>query len=101
MSRASSWNTLEVVRPQPGQAATSGTKVKAHRLQQLLRGLDLERAVPARLRRQRKADGVPDSVLQEDADRSRGGDDPLRAHAGFGQPEVQRIVGAAGELAVD
>ena len=28
MSRASSWKTVEVVRPQPGQAATSGTKVR-------------------------------------------------------------------------
>ncbi len=28
MSRASSWNTAEVVRPQPGQAATRGTKVR-------------------------------------------------------------------------
>ena len=28
MSRASSWNTVEVVRPQPGQAATSGTKAR-------------------------------------------------------------------------
>src|ERR1700688_2887033 len=28
MSRASSWNVVEVVRPQPGQAATSGTKVR-------------------------------------------------------------------------
>ena len=28
MSRASSWNVVEVVRPQPGQAATSGTKTR-------------------------------------------------------------------------
>ena len=28
IERASSWNTVEVVRPQPGQAATSGTKVR-------------------------------------------------------------------------
>ena len=28
MSAASSWNVVEVVRPQPGQAATSGTKVR-------------------------------------------------------------------------
>ncbi len=28
MSRARSWNVVEVVRPQPGQAATSGTKVR-------------------------------------------------------------------------
>ena len=35
--------------------------------------------------------------------RQRGGrgDDALRAHAGFGQAEVQRIVAAARELAVD
>ncbi len=28
MSRASSWKVVEVVRPQPGQAATSGTKTR-------------------------------------------------------------------------
>ena len=28
MPPASSWNVVEVVRPQPGQAATSGTKVR-------------------------------------------------------------------------
>ena len=28
MSRASSWNVVEVVRPQPGQAATSGTNMR-------------------------------------------------------------------------
>src|SRR5215831_10728857 len=28
ISRASSWNVVEVVRPQPGQAATKGTKVR-------------------------------------------------------------------------
>src|SRR5260363_352613 len=28
IERASSWNVVEVVRPQPGQAATSGTKVR-------------------------------------------------------------------------
>ena len=28
MSRASSWNVVEVVRPQPGQAATSGTNTR-------------------------------------------------------------------------
>ena len=28
MSEASSWNVVDVVRPQPGHAATSGTKVR-------------------------------------------------------------------------
>ena len=28
MSRANSWNTVEVVRPQPGQAATCGVKLR-------------------------------------------------------------------------
>ena len=28
MSRASSWKVVDVVRPQPGQAATSGTKAR-------------------------------------------------------------------------
>ena len=68
MSRASSWNVVEVVRPQPGQAATSGTKVaKAHGLQQFLRDLDFDRAVAARLGRERDADRVADALLQQHA----------------------------------
>ena len=68
MLEASSWNVVEVVRPQPGQAATSGTKVrKPDGLQQFLRDLHFQRAVAVRLRRERNADGVADALLQQHA----------------------------------
>ena len=69
MSRASSWNTVEVVRPQPGQAATSGTKVRKPIVcRSSCADLDLDRAVAAGFGGQRKADRVADAVLQQDAD---------------------------------
>ncbi len=74
---------------------------EAHGLQDLLRDLDLERAVAARLRRERDADGVADAFLQQHAERGRRRDDALRAHAGFGEAEMQRIVGAPGEIEID
>ena len=51
--------------------------------------------------RERDADGVADAFLQKHAQRGGGGDDALGAHAGFGQAEVQRVVAARGERAVD
>src|SRR5262245_40594118 len=70
---------------------------EAHGLQDLLRDLDLEGAVAARLGRERHADSVADALLQQDAERRRGGDDALRAHAGLGQPEMDGVVGALAE----
>ena len=102
MSRASSWNTVEVVRPQPGQAATSGTKVRKPMVCRIsCATLTSTRAVAARLGRQRDADRVADAVLQQDAERRRGGDDALRAHAGLGQAEMDRVVGARRQRLVD
>ena len=69
---------------------------EAHRLQELLRDLHLARAVAAGLGRERDADRVADPLLQQDAQRRRGGDDALRAHAGLGQAEMERVVGARG-----
>ncbi len=74
---------------------------QAHRLQDLLRDDDLLRAVAARLRRERDADGVADALLQQHRQRRGGGDDALRAHAGLGEAQVQRVVAARGERAVD
>ena len=91
-----------------GGAAAAGAggddgqeRAEAHGLQQFLRHLDFARAVAVRLGRQRDADGVADAFLQQDAHRGRGGDDALRAHAGLGEAEMQRMVGAAGEIAID
>ena len=85
-----------------GGAAAAGARrnqrqerAEAHGLQQLLADLHLAGAVAAGLRRQRDADGVADALLQQDAERRRRGDDALRAHAGFGEAEMQRVIGAA------
>src|SRR5215813_3593775 len=64
---------------------------EAHGLQDLLRDLHFERAVAARLGRERDADGVADALLQQDAERRGGANDALRTHAGFGQAEMQRV----------
>ena len=51
MRWASSWKTVLVVRPQPGQAVTSGRKERRpEALQQLAADAHLDRAVAARLR---------------------------------------------------
>jgi len=67
---------------------------QAHGLQDLLRHDHLLRAVAARLWRERNADGVADAFLQQHGHRSGGGNDALRAHAGLGEAEVQRVVAA-------
>ena len=74
---------------------------EAHGLQQFLRHLHLARAVAIRLRRQRDADGVADALLQKDAHGGRRGDDAFRAHAGLGEAEMQRVVGARGKFGID
>ena len=102
MRSASSWNVVDVVRPQPGQAVTDGAKdTDAQRLQKLARRVDLFAPIAAGPRRQRDADRVADALVQEHAHRRGGPDEALHAHAGLGQSEVERLVGARGELAID
>ena len=97
MSRASSWNTVEVVRPQPGQAATCGAKMRKPIVcRSSLRDPHLLRAVAAGLGGERNADRVAEPFLKQDAERGGRGDDALRAHAGLGQAEMQRVIGALG-----
>jgi len=75
---ASSWKVVEVVRPQPGHAATSGTKVrKPTGLQDFLTHLHFDRAVAAGsgVSDTRMVSPMPD--LQQDAERRRRGDDAL------------------------
>src|SRR5262249_24367700 len=74
---------------------------EAHGLQQLLRDLDLERAIAAGLGRERDANGIADPLLQQDAHRRGRRDDALRADAGLGEAEVQRVVGTARQVAID
>ena len=76
-------------------------RAQPHRLQDLLRHDDFARAVAAGLGRERDADRVADAFLQQHRHRGGRGDDALGAHAGLGEPQVQRVVAARGELAVD
>ena len=71
------------------------------RLQNLLRGLHLFRAVAAGLGREADADGVANAGQQQRRKAGGGGDEALGAHAGFGEAEVQRVVAAGGEVGVD
>ena len=81
------------MRPHPGHAVTCGVKLAdAERLQNLLRDAHFFSAIAARSRRKRNADGIADALLQQNSQRGAGRDDAFCSHAGFGQPEMQRIV---------
>ena len=90
-----------VVRPQPGQAVTLGAKERrpataaARRRRTLLRG-DRRRA-----RRERNADRIANAFAEQNAHGRGGPDQSFRAHACFGKPEMQRLVGLARQLAVN
>ena len=91
-----------VVRPQPGQAVTCGVKLRSPSdLQDLLADDDFVGAIAIRKRSERGADGVADALLQQHRERGGGGDDAFRSEAGFGQPQVQRVIALRGELAID
>ena len=89
----------------PPAAGTGGhlrpERAQAERLEDLHRDADLLGAVAARLRRERHADRVADPLVEQDREGRGRGDRALHAHAGLGQAEVERIVAAARELAVD
>ena len=70
-------------------------------MQDLLRDDDLPRPVTVGLGRERDADRVADALLQQNGQRRRGGDDPLRSHARFGQSQVKRIVAAPRKLGIN
>jgi hypothetical protein len=68
ISRASSWNVVEVVRPQPGARRDQGYEhPESHGLQEFLRDLDFDRAIAAGLGGERDPHGVADALLQQDA----------------------------------
>ena len=102
MRCAISWKKVLVVRPQPGQARhLRAERAQAQRLQHLLRHQHLLGAIATRRRRQRDADGVADALVEQDRQAGRGGDDALHAHARLGQPQVQRVVAATRQRAID
>src|SRR3989441_13170274 len=65
------------------------------RLEHLLRDLHFLGAIAARPRRERHTDRVADPLLQQDGEAGGARDDALRAHPGFSEAEVQRIIGEA------
>jgi hypothetical protein len=100
--RASSWNTVEVVRPQPGQAATTGTNCRKPMVCSSSWATTTSRV------RSPPGSGVsemrmvsPMPCLQQDAHGRGRGDDALGAHAGLGQAQMQRMVGAARQFGID
>src|SRR6185312_8275036 len=96
---------LESGRGGAAAARTGGDQrhegAQPHGLEEFLRHLDFESAVAVRLRRERNADGVADALLQENAHGGRRGDHALASHAGFGQPEVERVIAAPRHFGVD
>ena len=91
-----------VVRPQPGQAVTCGVKLRSPEgLQDLLGDDHFVGAVAIGKRRERGANGVADAFLQQHRERGGGGDDAFRSEAGFGEPEVQRVIALGGQLAIN
>src|SRR5215467_7069276 len=91
-----------------GRAPAAGARrdlrdevAKAHGLEDLLGDLYLFGPIAARLRRERDADGVADAILEQDGESGCAGHDALGAHAGFREPEMQRVVGARRQLPID
>ena len=98
----------EFLKSGAGGAAAAGAgrdawrkRAQAERLKQFARGVNFFAAIAAGARRERNADGVADAVVEQDAQRCGGPDQSFGAHSGFGQAEVQRLFGLAGEIAID
>ena len=90
------------MRPQPGQLVTCGREAaQLQALEDLLRHPHLLGAVAARRRRERHADRVADALLQQHGEPRGARHDPLGAHPGLGEAEVQRIVAPPRQHAVD
>jgi len=61
----------------------------------------LLRAIAAGARSERDSNGVADAVVKKNAERCGGPDLALHAHARFGEAKMQRLLGFAGEVAID
>ena len=102
IERASSWNVVEVVRPQPGQAATSGTKVRKPMVcsSSCATWTSSVRSPPGSgVSEMRMVSPMPCCSRMPSA--ARRGDDALRAHAGLGEAEMDGVVRARGQVLVD
>ena len=90
------------MRPHAGTGGHLRRKAaNAQRLQNLLSHADFFGAIAAGSGSERDADGVADAFLQQHAQRGARCHDAFGAHAGFGEPEVQRIIAARRQRAVD
>ena len=82
----------------PPAAGTRGDQrsegPKAHRLEQFLGDHHFARALSPGLRGKGDPDGVADPLLEEHREGRGGGHDPLRAHAGLGEAEMEGMVRA-------
>ena len=102
MSRAISWKNVEVVRPQPGQALTWGRNERSPSDWRTCWATSTSSSRPAAgLRGQRDPDRVADALAQQEREPGGRGDDPLHPHPGLGQAEMERVVAARREQAVD
>src|SRR6185369_5770846 len=73
----------------------------SHRLQNLLGDENFFRAISIRSRGQRDANRVSDAFLHQDCKTCRRTDNAFRTHAGFGQSEMQRVLAARSQNAID
>ena len=94
--------TTLVVRPHPGHALTSGENERKPIVCRISCATITSRVrSPFGSGVSEIADRVADALLQQHGQRGRRRDDPLRAHARFGEAEVQRVIAAPRELGVD
>src|SRR6267142_3289470 len=91
-----------------GRASAAGTRrhlreeaPQSHGLEDLLGDQHFLRAIAARLGREGDADGVADAFLEKNGETRRARHHALGAHARLAQAEVEWIVRARGELAID
>src|SRR5258706_2524196 len=76
-------------------------RAQAHGLKQFLGDCDLARPVPARVRGERDANRVADTLLEQYAERGGGSHDALFPHSRLREAEMQRIVATTWQLALD
>ena len=102
MRSASCWNV------DAGRAAAARTRRDARRersqpqgLEKLTSGVHLFAPIAAGSRRERDANGVADPFGQQHGHRCRRPHQAFDAHARFGEPEVQRLIGRSRERPVD
>lgn len=86
--------TFVSVDDRDGAEWNTGKSPQTHALQNLLRHDDLLGPRPSRLRRERNADRIAYTFLQQNTECRRRRHNALTAHTGLGQPQMQRIVTA-------